>query len=888
MKRLLLYGLLFLYGFSYAQNVDILDPSFKSKLLAADVSNRIAKDGNGTPIRIDLNNDGEIQLSEAVRVVELNVSASDISSLQGINHFSNLKILECYHNSINELNLSNNPYLEYVDCSENQISSLNLNGLVNLKHLDCRVMGSGNLTSLNLTGLTALRVLRCGRNSLTTLDLSPVTNLIELDCSVTGLTSLNLNGLVNLKSLDCSLSQLSTLNLASLGNLERLDYSYNPGLASLNISSLTSLKELSCNAMGLTSLNLSSFLELVSLSCHSNILTNLDFSANSHLERIECSANQLTALNVAGLPSLTTLMCSYNQFSVLNLSGLENLSHLDCRNNNIVIIETAGLNGLISVFCNNNSLTKLDLSHSPYVSVVSCADNPQLISVNLKNGFSLPQIFDGFDFANTPNLEYVCADEDELALFQSFFTGQGMNVSVTPYCTFTPGGDYNTIAGMLRLDENGNGCDTNDRTQPFIKVKINDGIEESSVFTDLETGYAFYMQSGAFTLTPATENTSFFSFSPASTVVNFPNNNNNTQTQNFCITPNGVHSDIEIAIAPVVPARPGFDAVYKVVYKNNGNQTVSQNAGITLRYNQDLMSFVSSTPVAGSQTPGRITWGYTDLHPFESRSFTVTMNINRPTDGHPVNINDILSFNASITAPGDENTNDNTFTLRQKVVGSFDPNDISCLEGDIVPPTEIGEYLHYLVRFENTGNAPAQNIVIRNEIDEEEYDVSSLQILDSSHKLRARVKGNRAEFIFQNVYLDSGGHGNILLKLKSTENLVAESTVSSRVGIYFDYNTPVLTNRVTTVFKMLSVGEKDLDQTIKIYPNPVNKMLNIKAAGMIRTVYLYDAQGRILMTQLLGKNEVSFDLSNYAAGVYFVKIITDEGAKTEKIINRKN
>lgn len=887
MKRLLLYGFLLLCGFSHAQDVDIFDPFFKNKLLAADTFNEIAKDGNGTFFRIDANLDGEIQVSEAARVVELDISSSGISSLQGIQEFPNLKVLKSYHNSIHTLNLSGNPNLEYVDCSDNQISSLNLDGLTNLLYLDCRFMDN-HLTSLDLNGLSALRVLKCGRNNITTLDVSPLTSLIELDCSISRLSSLNLNGLVNLKSLDCSVNQLTSLNTSSLGNLEKIDYSYNTGLASLNISSLVLLKELSCNASGLTSLSLLAFPQLTRLSCHSNLLSDLDFSGNSNLEIIECSANQLTNLDVSNLSRLTNLLCGYNQLTDLNLSGLENLVQIDCNNNTIAMLQTAGLGSLIAVKCDNNAITELDLSDSPYASALSCANNSQLTSVNLKNGLSFPLIGDTFNFNNTPNLEYVCADEDEVALLQGFFSGQGMSVSVTPYCTFTPGGNYNTIMGVLTLDENGNGCDSNDRTQPFIKVKMHDGIEESSAFLTSEANYAFYTQAGTFTITPATENASFFSFGPTSTVVNFPNANNNVRTENFCITPNGIHSDVEIAVAPIIPARPGFNAVYKVVYKNNGNQTVSQNSGITLLYNQNLMSFVSSDPVVRSQSPGSISWDYTDLHPFESRSFTVTMNINRPTDGNPVNINDILSFRASVATPGDENTNDNSFVLRQKVVGAYDPNDISCLEGDVVPPSEIGEYLHYLIRFENTGTAPAQNIVIRNEIDEAEYDVSSLQILDSSHKLRARVKKNLSEFILQNVYLDSGGHGNILLKLKSTDNLVAESTVSSRVGIYFDYNTPVLTNRVTTVFKTLSVKESEQDKSIKIYPNPVNKMLNIKANGTIRTVYLYDAQGRILMTQLLGESQASFDLSSYAAGVYFVKIVTDEGAKTEKIVNRKN
>lgn len=888
MKRLLLYGLLFFFGCINAQNVYILDASFKNKLLAADTSNAIAKDNNGNSIRIDANNDGEIQLSEAQLVAELDVSSSNIFHLSGINAFPNLKSLKCQHNAIQALNLTGNPDLEFVECYDNMVSSIDLTGLIHLSYLDCRLM-AGQLTSLNLTGLTGLKILKCGRNNLTSLNLSAQTNLIELDCSISDISNLNLSGLLDLKTLDCSSSLLSSLDVTSLVNLENFDYSYN-NLASLNISSLTSLKKLSCNAIGLTSLDLSPFPNLVSLSCHSNLLTALDLSNLNNLTTLECGANQLTSLDVSNLTNVTSLMCGYNQLTALDLSGLNNLEYVDCSNNTIAAIGTQGLDNLVTILCSNNSITELDMSQSPHITFLSCENNSLLETINLKNGTSFTEIpVTGFEFQNTPSLAYVCSDEEESELLQSFFSGFG-NIAVSPYCTFTPGGDYNTITGMIRLDAHGNGCEASDDAQPFIKMKISNGTEEESAFLNSEANYAFYTQDGTFTVTPAIENASFFSFGPTNALVNFPDVENRVHTQDFCVTPNGSHSDVEIAIAPIVPARPGFDAVYKVVYKNNGNQTISQTSGITLLYNQNLMSFVSSTPAERTQSPGRISWDYTDLHPFESRSFNVTMNINRPTDGNPVNINDVLNFTASVTLPnGDENMSDNSFALRQIVVGSFDPNDIQCLEGDIVPPSEIGDYLHYLIRFENTGNAPAQNIVIRDEINDSEYDVSSIQILNTSHRMtNASVKGNLAEFVLKNVSIDSGGHGNILLKVKSKQDLTAESTISHRVGIYFDYNSPVITNDATTIFKALSLGEHELDKSIMIYPNPVSKLLNVKADSTIRSVQLFDAQGRILMTQLLGENNTILDLSAYANGVYYIKILTDEGAKTEKVVNKKN
>src|SRR5690606_38838105 len=164
-------------------------------------------------------------------------------------------------------------------------------------------------------------------------------------------------------------------------------------------------------------------------------------------------------------------------------------------------------------------------------------------------------------------------------------------------------------------------------------------------------------------------------------------------------------------------------------------------------FNQQVMSFVSASVEPDSQIAGAMNWSYENLMPFESRSIVVTMQINPPTDPeNPVNIDDVLTF-TSIIMPqnGDENVSDNIYIFNQTVVGAYDPNDITCLEGDIVDPEYIGEELHYVIRFENTGNFYAENVVIAMEINEELYDVSSLRVLNASHDVRAQVRDNVAE-----------------------------------------------------------------------------------------------------------------------------------------------
>ncbi len=450
-------------------------------------------------------------------------------------------------------------------------------------------------------------------------------------------------------------------------------------------------------------------------------------------------------------------------------------------------------------------------------------------------------------------------------------------------CSFTPGGNHNTISGQIKFDANNNGCDASDLPQPNIRININDGTAAGATFTNNQGTYNFYTQTGSFNLTLDIENPTWFTFSPATATIPFADNNNNTTTQNFCIAANGTHTDVEVVIEPIITARPGFDAVYKIVYKNKGNQAVSGN--VIFNYNDAFLENVSATVTADSQSTGVMNWSYTNLLPFENRSFYVTLHVNEPTLIPPVNIGDVLSFNASITTvTSDENPLDNAFNYDQTVVGSYDPNNITCMEGAIVPPSLIGSYLHYGVNFENTGTYPAENIVVKAVIDTSKYDVNSLQMLNTSNPAYTKITGNVVEFIFQNIMLDSGGHGNVLFKIKTKNNLVNGDMVSKNADIFFDYNAPINTGMANTTFQLLNNGQFVIDDSIIVSPNPTSSNVNINSNFNIKAIQVYDIQGRLLETKLVEDITTTINLSNKTNGIYFLKITTNTGSKVEKIV----
>jgi hypothetical protein len=656
---------------------------------------------------------------------------------------------------------------------------------------------------------------------------------------------------------------------------------------------VTSLNVENSNILNLEGIK--SFINLNNFSCDRNFtLTTLDVSGLTNLTELYCNNlgvdfqfpidGHISSINVNGCLNLKKLVCPNNLLTSLDLSGLTNFEYLFCYKNQIANLNLSGASSLNYLNCDSNHLTTLDLSSASNLSFFNCSSN-QLTSLFIKNGS-----WDGFNNFGTPsniginpNLQYICADEFEISLVSQFLNQFS---EINSYCTFNPGGTYNTITGSQLFDSNSNGCDINDAPFPNIKIKINDGTTTGATFTNATGNYNFYTQAGSFTVAPEVENPSFFNFSPATAVVTFPDTNSNVSTNNFCITANGTHNDVEVVLSPISVARPGFDAHYKLVYKNKGNQTLSGNLALT--FDDAGTDFVAANPVV-SQTANVLQWSYNNLLPFETRVIQLTLHLNSPLDTPALNSGDILDFAASITPViNDDLPADNVFVLHQIVVNSMDPNDIQCLEGSTVLPTEIGKYLHYAVQFENTGTDAAENIVVKDVIDTTKYDMDSLQLLDASAPVYARITGNVVEFIFKNIQLSPatgnppvGGHGDILFKIKSKNTLVTGNMVEKQAKIYFDYNAPINTNIAQTTFAELSNTVFTKDNSITVSPNPTHAIITINGNSAIKSITLFDVQGRILETVL---NSNSIDLADKTNGIYFLKITSEKGSKVEKVV----
>lgn len=883
---------------------------------------------------ISYTNASSIDLGTMGQLEKLGCNFNSYITTLDLSGTPNLKYLDCNYNAISSLTLTGLSSLEYLNCSSNYISTLNLSSLTNLQNFNCsyndlltgldlsnllqlkilNCKSCGLLTTLNLSGLSQLTTLDCNGGSLSTLITSGANAITHLDCSqnilnsiavasmnqldwlscgANYISSLDVANLNNLTYLDCKSNHLTSLNLTGLNNLSTLNCAGNQ-IQTLAVSNLTLLENFYCNNNVLTSLDVTPLVNLVNLSCYNNHLNAIAVSTLTHLRTLDFSRNNIAAIDLSNLASLKYLGCMDNQLTSINLAPALHLSRLAASGNQLTTLDVSMLDYLVNIDVGGNLFTTLDFSHPTLYNELDPGNNysynfynnPNLSYVNLKTGNFL--VANSFNAYNCPNLHFICADEGNIQVVRENLDQNSIaNVQVNSYCSFVPGGIHNTITGTLTLDANNNGCDPNDLKLKNSKITIDDGIQIGATFTDNLGNYTFYNQAGTYTVTSFFEN-EYFSVSPNPATLNFPAVNSSVQTQDFCITPLGIHYDVEIVLLPLGQARPGFDAQYRLVYKNKGNQLLS--GSINLTFDDAILDLVSANPAVSSQSLNHLIWNYSALYPFESREIFFSLNLNSPQEIPAVNIGDVVTYVATIATNGqDETPADTVYTIDQIVGGSYDPNDKTCLEGNFITPEMVGDYLHYLIRFQNSGTAAAENIVVKDVIDTTKFDMASLQLTSSSHPQVTKITGNKVEFQFQNINLpaeiddEPGSHGYVAFKIKTKANLALGNTVANKADIYFDYNFPIETNTATSIVALLGVNSFE-NTSVAATPNPTKSVVHISSKGNITSVQLHDMQGRLLETILGHDEKLDVDLSSKAKGIYFFKINTDKGMKVEKII----
>lgn len=396
--------------FVNSQIISFSDINLKNKLLQADVNSTIAFDANYNRIKIDINNDNEIEMNEALLVSALNVSNSNINNLSGLELFSNLFDLNCSHNSITSFNSELYPNLLYFSGNNNLLTSFSIDNNNIIEYI--------NLTNNNLVNLS-------------------VTN-----CS-------------NLWALNCSYNLLTNINILNLPTLDNIDIKNNL-LTNINLSNFPSLLALYFDNNLLTNLTFNNCPNITQVQCSNNLLTALDFSNLNFLDIIYCFDNQLNSINLTGCSNLTRLFSSNNNLSSLDCSSCSSLDILDCQNNQLTYLNVKnGIHETTYGICGNPNLNYI------------CVDNNQT-EINHMTLQVEGTSFCGYSNVTIdPNCSLNTDSFDLTSNFELFPnpTQNILNINSSPFALINSIKIYNNIRQLVFTK-------TNDTKDDIIKLDV--------------------------------------------------------------------------------------------------------------------------------------------------------------------------------------------------------------------------------------------------------------------------------------------------------------------------------------------------------------------------------------------------------------------------------
>lgn len=431
-------------------------------------------------------------------------------------------------------------------------------------------------------------------------------------------------------------------------------------------------------------------------------------------------------------------------------------------------------------------------------------------------------------------------------------------------------GSYNTIKGRVFYDYNDNGKKdagedffenvlvTSDKNGSFNGSFISDGI------------FKYTVDTGTYITKPLIQKP-YFTVTPVST---YHDTYGHTDSMDFAVVPVPGIKDLAVSLSVQGPQRPGFKNKLFLVCSNQGTEVVQQaEACLFIDKRVNISSHDSTGFFRNGDT---ICWKMSNLEPREFR----TIEINITNAAPPIlNVEDSLFHYIEIKPFSNDSTdNDNVDTIRQNVVGSFDPNNKLDDVGGVMyyDKYKKGDYIFYTINFQNTGTDTAFTVIVRDTLSAK-LDFESLEMITSSHPFLMTInKGNHLQWKFDNIDLpdsnrnEKRSHGYVIYKIKPKAVLSIGDTILNSASIYFDYNLPVQTNTNKTELKQRPFPKPAIAGLQNVYcgsAGPVKgKILNLPAG--IAVLVKLDNSPIAVATD----GTFDFDVSSLSAGDHIIAV----------------
>lgn len=368
-----------------------------------------------------------------------------------------------------------------------------------------------------------------------------------------------------------------------------------------------------------------------------------------------------------------------------------------------------------------------------------------------------------------------------------------------------------------------------------------------------------------------------------------------SQNNDFGVTYNDTCSFLSGYFSEVGTIRPcSTSHIYFYTFNYIG---VAKDVTIDITIDPNV-TVISSTPMFNSQVGNVYSFNVGDLLGYNYIYFDVdipcSLNIG-DTICHSMNVNTtstLCTIDSSYYY-----ANNFPYTRCFAVGNSYDPNEklIISPKPDLTGYNYIDstDIITYQINFQNTGTDVAYNIAIVDSISPY-LDPASIKTIGASHNYDFEMYGNGVgKWIFKNIMLPDSNtnepqsHGMVSYSIKLKDNLPAGTQIKNTAGIYFDFNSPVITNTtVNTIVDPLSIKENKNSSKFNLFPNPANEQIYIgmKEITGEKEITVVDAIGKVVFKKKSASETEIINTKAFSNGIYYMILKSDNTIQNQKFV----
>ncbi|MDO6598102.1 T9SS type A sorting domain-containing protein [Oceanihabitans sp. 2_MG-2023] len=360
---------------------------------------------------------------------------------------------------------------------------------------------------------------------------------------------------------------------------------------------------------------------------------------------------------------------------------------------------------------------------------------------------------------------------------------------------------------------------------------------------------------------------------------------------NFPLTLISNCSDVAVYLSANTAPRPGVIYNNILVIENLGSVPVSgsveftHDALVTLDavYNLNAGNSITNTATG-------FILNFNNLLPGNQEQVYIALNV--PTN---LNIGDVIT-NTVVYSETDLNLDNNTSSITQDVVNSYDPNNKLESHGPEIKLDDFTDqdYLYYTINFQNLGTAEALDIRVEDVLDAQ-LDASTFKMLSASHDYMVTRVANNLTWQFEDINLPSesmdepNSHGFVYFKVKPLAGYQEGDIIPNVADIYFDFNPAITTNVFESEFVTTLSVDALTAVSYTMYPNPANSNVHVvfnNAVAEDILISIYNLQGKLVSktSAASSDNKIRFNVSNLSQGMYFIEFKGESFKMVEKLM----